>query len=388
MFEAHRMSKGFALVRSTLHAVFRPKFFFVVCLVTLVSFPLLLCACQGKGAANRKGAGQSPGADSVSARTNNGNGNNDAIPVEVAGAAIQTVSSYLAATATLEPKRIAQLLAETTGKVTVLHREEGDRVTEGQILIQLEDTQQRLDYEKACIDLEAADKDWKRAEELGSKGIVSTKDLDDARLRFETAKHAKARAEFELDKTTIVAPFSGIVTERNVHVGETVTPGKPVASVADFDPLVAKFRVPETEVGSVRIGQPVILEFPSGEHKTQQAKVSLVSPVIDEGTGTVKLTAYLKNPSFSIRPGTYVRARVISATHESALTVPKRALINEDDSHYVFVMASDTTARVEVKPGITDGQFVEILSGLAVGDTVITVGQGGLKSGDKVKTVR
>ena len=93
--------------------------------------------------------------------------------------------------------------------------------------------------------------------------------------------------------------------------------------------------------------------------------------MIDQGTGTVKLTAYLDNPGFAMRPGTFVRARVIAATRDSALTIPRRALLSEDDINYVFLAASDTTARVEVKPGITDGQFVEILSGLSPGELVI-----------------
>ena len=350
-----------------------------VCL--LLSIPLLLAACQGKGARGRGAAG----ADSLSAR---GKANGDAIPVEVAAAARRNVSSYVTATATLEAERIAQLLAETTGRVTAIHREEGDKVGKGQVIIQLENTQQKLDFQKASIDLEVAQKEWSRAEELEKKGIVSTKDMDEARLRYESAKHAKARAEYELQKTAIVAPFAGIVTERNVNIGETVTPGTAVATVADFDPLVARFRVAETEIGPVKVGQPVTLEIPSRENDTQYARVSLVSPVIDEGTGTVKLTAYLKNPGFNIKPGTFVRARVVAATHDSALTIPKRALVSEDDSHHVFTVASDTTRRVPVTPGITDGQYVEILSGLSAGDRVITVGQGGLKPGDKVRVVK
>jgi len=349
--------------------------------ILLMSLSLLFAACQGKGARGRGGAS----ADSLSGR---GRANGDAIPVEVAAAAKRNVSAYVTATATLEAERIAQLLAETTGKVTAIQREEGDRVAKGQVLVQLENTQQKLDLQQAKIDLEIAEKEWNRAQELEKKDILSVRDLDETRLKFEFAKHAKAVAEYELQKTSIAAPFAGIVTERKVNIGETITPGMAVATVADFDPLVARFRVPETEIGPVKVGQPVTLEIPSRENDTQHATVSLVSPVIDEGTGTVKLTAYLKNPGFEIKPGTFVRARVVAASHDSALTIPKRALVSEDDSHHVFTVASDTTCKVAVTPGITDGLYVEILSGLSVGDRVITVGQGGLKPGDKVRVVK
>jgi biotin synthase len=181
---------------------------FLVCLPVL----LLFTACQGKGAGGRGAAG----ADSLSGR---GKSNGDAIPVEVATAAKRNVSSYVTASSTLEAERIAQLLAETTGRVTAIHREEGDAVGKGRVLIQLEDTQQRLNFQKTKIDLEVAEKEWRRAEELEKKGIVSAKDMDEARLRFEAAKHAKAVAEYELQKTAIAAPFAGIMTERYVNIG-------------------------------------------------------------------------------------------------------------------------------------------------------------------------
>jgi membrane fusion protein (multidrug efflux system) len=333
---------------------------------------------EENGKEEKKGNGKRNGKD---------NGDDEGVPVEVAAASNRTVCAYVTATSTLEAKRTAQLLAETTGQVSSIRKEEGDWVKRGQALLRVEDTQERLDFEKASIDLELAEKEWQRAEELEKRGILSSKEFDEKRLRFEEAKHSKARARYALDKTAVVAPFSGIVTERNVQLGETVTPGKHVSTVADFNPLVVKFHVPESEVGPVEIGQPVSVEIPSASSDLLDAEIALISPVIDQGTGTVKLTAYLDNPDFKIRPGTFVRARVTAAIHDSALTIPRKALLNEDDTHYVFVAQSDTTARVEVEAGITDGQFVEILSGLSPGDLVITIGHGGLKSGDKIKVV-
>lgn len=102
----------------------------------------------------------------------------------------------------------------------------------------------------------------------------------------------------------------------------------------------------------------------------------------------MKLTAYLKNPGLKIKPGTFVRARVVAASHDSVLTIPKKALLSEDEAYHIFVVASDTVSKVNVRPGITDSQYAEILSGVSRGQLVITVGHGGLKSGDKVKIVR
>lgn len=352
-------------------------------LISCLALTLALCSCQGK--TGRKGAGA--GRDSLSASQKRA-GNGEAVPVEASSVSRRTVRSYVTATSTLEAMSTAQLLAETTGRVVAIYREEGDRVKKGDVLIKLQDTQQKLDFEKASIDLEVAEKEWQRAQELEKRGILSAKEFDEKRLGREAAKHAKARAQYELEKTRIMAPFSGIVTQRNVQLGETVTPGKHVATVAEFDPLVVKFHVPESEIAPVQIGQLVTIEIPSGSSETLYAKISLISPVIDEGTGTVKLTVYLRNSGLKIKPGTFVRARVVAATHDSVLTIPKKALLSEDETHHVFVVASDTVTKVEVKPGIADNQFVEILSGISLRDLVITVGHGGLRSGDKVKIVR
>ena len=360
---------------SSVHALF--------VLFSCLALIILVCSCQGKGV-SRKASGK----DTLSVTARRAGNNGDAIPVEASPVSKRTVRSYVTATSTLEALSTAQLLAETTGRVTAIYREEGDRVKKGEVLIKLEDTQQKLDFEKAGIDLEVAEKDWQRAQELEKRNILSAKEFDETRLRLETSKHAKARAEYQLGLTRIVAPFSGIMTERKVQLGETVTPGKHIATVAEFDPLVVRFHVPESEIGPVQKGQAVTLEIPSESRDTLYAKIALVSPIIDQGTGTVKLTAYLKNQGLKIKPGTFVRARVVAATHDSVLTIPKKALLSEDEAYHVFVVGSDTVTKVDVKPGITDNQFAEILSGLSLGDLVITVGHGGLKSGDKVKIVR
>jgi membrane fusion protein (multidrug efflux system) len=361
-----------------------------ISLALVLALALGVCSCQGKKATSEATANADSLATEEKKNNKKKNDKNDeegGVPVEIGTAAKRTVCAYVTATSTLEAKRTAQLLAETTGQIASIRKEEGDWVKKGEVLLKVEDTQERLDFEKAGIDLEVAEKEWQRAEELQKKDILSSKEFDEKRLRWEEAKHAKARARYALDKTAVVAPFSGIVTERNVQLGETVTPGKHVSTVADFNPLVVKFHVPESEANPVRLRQPVAIEIPSVSSEPLDAEVALISPVIDQGTGTVKLTAYLDNPDFSIRPGTFVRVKVTAATHDSALTIPRRALLSENDTHYVFVAHSDTTARVEVEAGITDGQYVEILSGLSVGDPVITIGHGGLKSGDKIKIV-
>lgn len=230
-----------------MHRKSRPStsaLFAVLCCLVLVclALVLLLCSCQG-----RTGGRKASGKDTLSVAAKRAGNNGDAIPVEASPVSRRTVRSYVSATSTLEALSTAQLLAETTGRVTGIYSEEGDRVKKGAVLMKLEDTQERLDVEKAGIDLDVAERDWQRAQELAKRNILSAKEFDETRLKLEAAKHAKARAEYQLGLTRILAPFPGILTERKVQLGETVTPGKHVATVAEFDPLVVRFHVPESE---------------------------------------------------------------------------------------------------------------------------------------------
>jgi RND family efflux transporter MFP subunit len=173
-----------------------------------------------------------------------------------------------------------------------------------------------------------------------------------------------------------------------VNLGETVNPGRDCFRVLDFNPILARLYFAERELARVRVGQLAAVTLDAQPGKTFDARVALVNPVVDRATGTFKVTLELPNASGTLRPGTFAHIQLKTGTFDGAMLVPRRGLLTEDSEPYVFVARGDSVVRADVKVGATEGEVAQVVAGLVPGDRVVTTGQGGLKSGAKIKVVR
>ena len=157
--------------------------------------------------------------------------------------------------------------------------------------------------------------------------------------------------------------------------------------MAEFEPLLARVYFPERELPYVHVGQTATIEVDSSPGVTFPAKVSLVNPMVDRANGTFKVTLEVHDPQGRLRPGGFARARIRTGSFDDALVMARRAIVDEDGESYVFVAHRDTVARTKIQVGAIAGDTVQVLGGIAEGDSVVTVGQGGLKTGAKIKPV-
>ena len=130
-----------------------------------------------------------------------------------------------------------------------------------------------------------------------------------------------------------------------MNLGETVTPGRECFRIEDFDPLLARLFFPERELGRVRVGQPAKLTLDAFPGREFAAQVSLVNPVVDRANGTVKVTLEVRDPQRLLRPGNFARVRLRTGSFEDVMVLPRRAMIEEDGEHYVFVAHGDTVSK-------------------------------------------
>ncbi|MEK7329926.1 MAG: efflux RND transporter periplasmic adaptor subunit, partial [Candidatus Eisenbacteria bacterium] len=144
---------------------------------------------------------------------------------------------------------------------------------------------------------------------------------------------------------------------------------------------------PEREQPRVRVGQTASLEVDAHPGKAFPARITLVNPVVDRSNGTFKVTLEVRDPEGLLRPGSFARVRLRTGVFDEALLLPRRATLNEDGEDFVFVAGGDTVARVPVRIGAISGDTAQILAGLAPGDRVVSIGQGGLKQGSHIKPV-
>ena len=309
------------------------------------------------------------------------------LPVEVAKAQNGSISSSITTTASLEPDRQVTMISETNGIVAKIHVEEGDRVKEGQVLAELADREKQVALQKAMVHLEDTKQELNRKQMSYNEHIISQSEFEKARYEAQTAEAERNAAQVELDRTTIRAPFAGIVTSRFIEKGQNINTTTQLFTILDADPLEARIYLPEKEIYGISENQKIDLALNAQKEIKFSGHVKQINPAVDPKTGTVKVTIEITNPPSAVRPGSFVDVRLITQRHDNAILIPKKALIDEAGERYVFLIEKNLAVRRNVKVGFLDDVSAEVLSGVKQGDAVVIAGQGSLRDGSKTEIV-
>ena len=311
----------------------------------------------------------------------------DAIPVETAPAEKGAISSYLLFNSTVETEAAVEIYPQTTGLVEEVWVEEGDRVSVGDTLLQIDDDQLHLVAQEARVNFEHLEKGFERTDEMFRRRLISNQDYENKRYEMDQARLRRERAELELEHTIIRAPFSGVITERQVQVGARVSQGTHLFALIKLDDMIARVFVPGQYLMEISPDQQAMVTSDFLKDRRFQGWVKRISPVVDPRSGTFKVTVGLKDRWEFLRPGIFVNVRIITDTHAEAVLVPKQAIVYDGGDRYVFVVQDSTASRIKLEGGYEDGEHVEALAGVEAGEPIIVVGQNGLKDKAKVKIV-
>jgi membrane fusion protein (multidrug efflux system) len=309
----------------------------------------------------------------------------EAIPVEVTTVVKGSVSAYFTATASLEAENEAKVVAKVGGVVERIFVEEGDKVKKDQVLAKLDDKKLTLDLAEAQARLKQLESEFKRNKELHKKNIISTEIYERIKSDFEMQKAKVAQARLMNDYTSIRAPISGVTAERLIKVGNMVPQNEPCFHITDFDPLLAVLHAPEMEISKLKENQKAILEVDALPNETFNGEILRISPVVDPQTGTFKVTVAITAPTGKLKPGMFSRVRIVHDVHSDTLLLPKDAVLTEGNESVVFLVKDNIVQRKTVEIGYVNTTHMEIKAGLALGDTVVQTGIGGLKDGSKVE---
>ncbi len=312
---------------------------------------------------------------------------NSGIPVEVSEILVKDISSFLTSTTNIEAEYEATVLAEIDGRVIKIHKEEGDKVKKGELLTKLDDEEKIIALKKAKVKAENEEANYERSKELYSQNLLSSEAFDEVKYQYKMAKSELEEAQYNLSKTKIVAPFNGEVTVRHIKLGQNVKPTDPLFTVANRDLLVANIYLPEKDVLSLKVDQEVKISVPWEETTRYSGAIERISPIVDSRTGTVKVTIYARNLPELIKPGSFVNISIVKEVHNNAILIPKKSIIKDFQENFVFVVKEDIARKVKVEIGFEDNGYVEILSGLNPEQKVVSVGQGGLKDGSKIRII-
>lgn len=309
-----------------------------------------------------------------------------AVPVEVALVSRRAMSASYGATASLEAAGEAQVVSLTSGVLLKLLAEEGDVVQAGQVLARLDPDRKGLALAQSQAQLKKLESEYSRSKELFAKQLVSADAHEKIRSELDVQRAAVDITKLELSYTTITAPISGVVAQRMVKVGNLIQPNAPMFKIVDTSRLEAVLNVPERELDTLRAGLPVTMRVDALPGRSFNGKVGRVSPVVDAGSGTFRVTAIFEGIG-QLKPGMFGRVDIVFDQRPNALTIPRDALLEGDGETSVFAVRDGKAVRVPVQVGFITGSYAEIRAGLAEGDGVVTVGKVTLRDGATVEVV-
>ena len=340
-----------------------------------------------------------------------------AVPVEVAKVARGPISASYSGTAALTADHEAQVTSKVSGVLMKLHVEEGMAVQEGQLLAELDNASAIASAAQAEALMHKADATFAYAEQSIKKELISKREYDQANFDMLSQRAAYQTAKLQLTYTRIVAPVSGVIAERSVKLGNLIQVNQNLFRIVGMDPLQAVLNVPERQLGILQAGQVVQLEADALAGKTFAGDILRIAPTVDPASGTFRVTCEFHDKTGQIKPGMFGRIEIVYDHRDDALTVPRSALIEEDGETAVFVVdkaiiatatatATKTiTGKTEtkvtstpptesfvahrklVKIGYSDGDKVEIRSGIDEGTSVITVGRNAVRDGTTVQVL-
>jgi membrane fusion protein (multidrug efflux system) len=358
------------------------------------------------------------------------NDNANAVPVEVALAARGKIAASYSGTATLTADHEAEVAAKTGGVLKKLYAEEGMTVKEGQLLAQLDDSSARAQLAQAAAQMAKADATFAYAEQSISKQLIPKRDFDQAKFDRENLRAAYESARLQLEFTRIVAPVGGVIAERSVKLGNLIQTNQNLFRIVGMDPLQTVLSVPERQLGILKAGQMVALEADALPGKKYAGRILRIAPVVDATSGTFRVTCEFHDETNTLKPGMFGRVEIIYDQRADALTIPRSALIEEDGETAVFVVdkappkpAADATKegadakakpdaakaaaaktdavakndapklpglvarRKLIKVGYSEGDKIEVRSGIDSGTQVITVGRNAVRDGTAVQVI-
>ena len=344
----------------------RHRFVFVAC----AAVSLAIAACAKKDSAEGQAEGESAPKPVVAASTAKAS-------VEPFTHTISAIGSVVA-----RPGRYAALSAPSPTRVARVYVAEGQRVAVGAPLVQFEQVEFNAAATGAQAALTAAQRAYERAERLSREGIVPRKDVEQAAAELGAARSAAVTARRAQQLSVLRSPVSGVVTRMSATLGASVDAGQTLVEIADPSAFDVVLALGPTEAAEVHPGARVALSAGerSGGEAVGAGTVATVGVAVDSGSRSVSIRVTVTSPRRALRLGESVLGEIAVETRPNAVVVPAESLVPDEDGYEVFVVdARGTAVARSVKIGGRSATKVEITSGLAGGETVVTKGAFGVE---------
>jgi membrane fusion protein (multidrug efflux system) len=280
--------------------------------------------------------------------------------------------------------------SQVAGIVTGVYAESGANVQQGSNLVQIDIAVELADLASSQATLQEAVVAYQRQEDLIAKRVTSEANLDTARAKRDTAQAAVKRIEAVIAQKTIKAPVSGRLGIRKVERGQYVTPGQMLITIQQLDPIWVDFPMPEQLIGKLRVGLPIDVTIDAYPAEVFKGKIESLDARVAQDTRTLLVRATMPNPKNKLLPGMFANVAVLAGKPQEVVTVPRTAISYSLYGDSVYAVKSVPAEKAPdgktgepklvadrryVKTGQVLDERVAILSGVSVGEQIVTTGQ-------------
>ena len=332
--------------------------------------------------------------------------------VELAKAGRTSIAAEITVVGNLIGQATVSVAPRAAGRLLDISVRLGDRVTRGQRLARIEDFEilEQVKQAEAAqqvslatirqreADLQLAQTNVERSRSLFQRQLLPRQTLDDNEARYQSAlasvdlakaqsSQSNARLDelrINLENTNITSPVNGFVSHRTVDPGAFVSQNAPVLDVVDISTVRLVANVVEKDLKELHTGDATRVEVDAYPGETFRGRIARVSPILDPATRTAPIEIEIPNSGYRLKPGMYARVSITTDTNKDALVVPAGAVVDLGGRRGVFTPVNQSAIFRSLQLGTETGDLIEVLGGLADGDTVITTGAGALRDGDRI----
>lgn len=367
--------------------------------------------------------------------------NQEVIYVKTQNIGTMDFEDKLSLSADIEPKEEVMIASKIGGNIENILEDVGSRVERGQKLCKIDDTIYKIQfqkadtavkkatntlsslkdfnengavksqYETAKIDYENTKKTYDRMKGLYEENAISESDYEkikgqydlalsnfnqakrnskysvtSAEIALEAAKNDYELAKENLEYTDILASITGVISEKNITMGQSVGVGDVLFTIVDTDNMYAESGVSEKDVARIKVGQKALIEIDALDKKVLEGRVETISPVINEQSKTYPIKVLIKNTDNELKGGMFANVEIIVDTHRDVIAIPKDAVLNEGGKYYVFIEKDGKAEKRIVKLGYSNDDYYEILKGVKKGEKVINSFNDKIEDGSIVKS--
>lgn len=321
-----------------------------------------------------------------------------AVPVSIENIKLKSIQQFIGTTGTAKAVSETELLTEIAGDYELMVNPRtgkryrlGDRVQKGDVIVKLEDEEyvNGISIETQRLNLEISADEYEKQKSLYEKGGVTLRELRNSEVSKISAKVDFERAEIQLAKMKVVAPFSGVIVDLPYYTqGVRIAASQPVVSLMSYSKMYVDINLPEKNISDVKLGQEVMITNYTLSEDTITGYVSELSPIISDETRTFAGKLEIDNPELKLRPGMFVKANIITAQKDSTIVIPKDIIMSGSRGKYVFVVERNSAADDRrITTGISNQDEIEIVDGLKANDRLIIKGFETLRDNSKVKVI-